>query len=454
MITLTRHVAMACAVGALSLSMTARCGAAVSAEEAEKLKSELMPLGGERAASKDGSIPPWDGGYTKVPAGFKAGQPRPDPFAGEKPLYAITAKNMDQHAEQLTDGQKLLLKKYASYRIDVYPTHRTAAAPQWVYDNTFKNASRSKTSSDGLSVQGAVGGIPFPIPKTGAEVMWNHLLRWNGESVKQGKRAYVVSGGKAVLASETMSEMSFPYYFRDGSSDDKDLEYWQLYMATVAPAFKAGEIIVARDPLDQVHKGRQTWQYLIGQRRVRRAPSVAYDTPNSVTSGVDFFDEAMLFNGAMDKYQWKLVGKKEMVVPYNANSFFLKKASDVLGPNHINPDHMRFELHRVWVVEAELAPGKRHVLPKRRFYIDEDSWNAMWSDGWDAQGQLWHSGMALPFLAFDFPGQIQWTFVTYDHLKDSYSCTTMNEAPEHYTPVPRWPASNFTPESMAARGVR
>ena len=454
MFTFQRHVAIACAASALSLAMTAQCGAAITAEEAAKLKSDLTPLGGERAGNSDGSIPAWDGGYTKVPAGFKPGQPRPDPFASEKPLYSITAKNMEQYAQRLTDGQMFLMKKFPSYRIDVYPTHRTAAAPQWVYDNTFKNATRAKTSTDGLSAQGAVGGIPFPIPKTGAEVMWNHLLRWTGESVKQGLRAYLVSGGKAVLGSETMSEMSFPYYFRDASADDKDLEYWQLYMATVAPAFKAGEIILARDSVDQVNKGRKTWEYLVGQRRVRRAPSVAYDTPNSVTSGVDFFDEAMLFNGAMDKYQWKLVGKKEIVVPYNANGFFLKKASDVLGPNHINPDHMRFELHRVWVIEADLAPSKRHVLPKRRFYIDEDSWNALWSDGWDAQGQLWHSGMALPFLAFDFPGQIQWTFVIYDHLKDSYSCTTMNETPEEYTPVPRWPASDFTPESMAARGVR
>lgn len=453
MITLTRYVAIACAAGTLSLMVTAPSVAAVSAAEAAKLKSTLTPLGGERAGNKDASIPAWDGGYTKVPAGFKPGQPRPDPFANEKPLFSITAKNMAQYADRLTDGQKLLLTKHPSYRIDVYPTHRTAAAPQWVYDNTFKNATEAKTTSNGLAVDGALGGVPFPIPQTGAEVMWNHLLRWAGESVKVGVRAYLVAGGKPVLGSENVSEMSFPYYFRD-ARPGKDLEFWQLYMAAVAPSFKAGEIILARDALDQVGKGRQTWQYLVGQRRVRRAPSVAYDTPNTVTSGVDFFDEAMLFNGAMDKYQWKLSGKREIFVPYNTNGVFLKKTADVLGPNHINPDHVRFELHRVWVVEAELAPGKRHVLPKRRFYIDEDSWNALWSDGWDAQGQLWHSGMGLPLLAFDLPAQIQWNFVIYDHLKESYSAQTMIDTPDQYTAVPRWPAENFTPESMAARGVR
>ena len=445
-----RLAAIACAVCA----MTSTAWSAVAPEEAAKLKTDLTPLGGERAGSKDGVIPAWDGGYTKVPEGFKTGQPRPDPFASDKPVFSVTAKNMDQHLQQLTEGEIALLKKYPSYRIDVYPTRRTEAAPQWVYDNTFKNATRAKISADGLSIEGAYGGIPFPIPKTGAEVMWNHLLRWDGESVKQGLRAYLVSGGKAVLGSETMSEMAFPYYFKDGNPDDKNVEFWQLYMSTVSPAFKAGEIILTRDAVDQVGKGRQTWQYLVGQRRVRRAPSVAYDTPNSVTSGVDFFDEAMLFNGAMDKYQWKLVGKKEVIVPYNENGFFLKKASDVLSPNHTNPDFTRFEIHRVWVVDAELASGKRHVLPKRRFYIDEDSWSALWSDSWDAQGQLWHSGMALPFLAYEFPGEIQWTYVIYDHLKESYSATIMNEVPSQYANVPRWPATNFTPESLAARGVR
>jgi len=454
MISLTRFAAFACAIGAVTLPLTIPEAAAASAEEAAKLKSDLMPLGGERAGNKEGTIPAWDGGYSKVPAGFKPGQARPDPFAGEKPAFSITAKNMEQYAQRLTEGQMALLKKYPTYRIDVYPTHRTASAPQWVYDNTLKNATRAKTSSDGLSILGACGGIPFPIPKTATDVMWNHLLRWGGESVKVGLRAYVVAGGKPVLASETIGEMSFPNNFRDCNPDDKDLEFWQLYLLTTSPAFKAGEVILNRDPLDQVNKGRQTWQYLVGQRRVRRAPSIAYDTPNSVTSGVDFFDEAMMFNGAMDKYQWKLVGKQELVVPYNVNGFLLKKASEVLGPNHINPDSMRFELHRVWVVEAQLAPGKRHVMPKRRFYVDEDSWNVLWADGWDAQGQLWHSSMALPFLAFDFPGQMQWSFVTYDNLKDSYSVNMMNETADHYTPVPRWPATNFTPESMAARGVR
>jgi len=449
---ITQRILMA--VGAALVLAGSGAQAGVTPDESAKLKSELTPLGAEKAGNKDGSIPPWTGGYTKAPAGYKPGGPRPDPFAADKPLYSIRAKNLTQYADKLSDGQQALLKRYPDYRIDVYPTRRTAAAPQYVYDNSFRNATRARSSADGNSIEGAYGGIPFPIPKTGAEVMWNHQLRWQGESVLYLAGSYVVSGGKPVLASVTRNEMNFPYYFKDGSLETFKGEYWHLYQVTTAPSYKAGETILVRDPVDYIGKGRQAWKYLVGQRRVRKAPNIAYDTPNSVTSGVDFFDEVSLFIGALDKYEWKLVGKKEMLVPYNMNGFLLRRSDEVLSPQHLNPDHVRWELHRVWVVEAALAPGKRHVIPKKKFYIDEDSWNALLSDGWDAQGQLWHSGMALPFNAYEYPGQMFYPFAMYDLLKGTYSATMVNEQPTQYGQVDRWPESNFTPDSAAARGVR
>jgi len=433
-------------------SITAQAG--VTPEEAAKLKTELTPLGGEKAGNKDGSIPAWDGGYTKAPAGYQSGQQRPDPFATEKSLFSITAKNMDQYADKLTEGQKALFKKFPTYRIDVYPTHRTAAAPQWVYDNTFKNATRANTPNTGDTVEGAYGGAPFPIPKTGSEVMWNHVLRWNGEAALMPERSYVIgSDGKLVLASEAINEFNFPFNYKDGSPEKNNGEFWNDYQTTKAPSFKSGESLLFRDQM-KVGDGRQAWQYLVGQRRVRRAPTLGYDTPNPVNSGADMVDQAFIFNGYQDKYQWKLIGKKEMYIPYNMNSFFLQKDADVIGPKHLNPDHVRWELHRVWVVEATLAPGKRHVEPKRVFYFDEDTWIAVLSDGWDAQGQLWHSSMSFPWIVYELPGVLAQQFSVYDFNKGSYSAHTFGELSVQYKVMPPYPASNFTPESMAARGVR
>lgn len=434
--------------------LSASVQAGVRPEEAGKLKSELTPFGAEKAGNKDGTIPVWDGGYTKVPAGYQSGQPRPDPFAKEKPLYSITAKNMDQYADKLSDGQKALLKKSDTYRIDVYPTHRSAAAPQWVYDNTFKNATRAKTPNNGGTVEGAYGGTPFPIPKTGSEVMWNHVLSWRGEAALFPFRSYVVgSDGKLVLAGEGVNEMNHPFYFRDGSPEKNNGEFWNLYQYTKAPSFKSGESFAFRDQMD-VEKGRQAWQYLVGQRRVRRFPTLGYDTPNPVTSGADMVDHGFVFNGYQDKYQWKLIGKKEMYIPYNMNSFFLQKDADTIGPKHLNPDHVRWELHRVWVVEANLAPGKRHAEPKRTYYFDEDTWIAVLSDGWDSQGKLWHTGMNFPWIVYELPGVLAMEFATYDLNKGSYTAMTFGEMAVHYKAVPRYPESTFTPEAMAARGVR
>ena len=430
--------------------------AAVTPEEAARLRSELTPLGAEKAGNKDGTIPAWDGGYTTVWPGYRSGQPRPDPFEVERPRLTITAQNMQQYADQLSDGVKALLQRFPSYRLDVYPTHRTAAVPQWVYDNTFKNATRARlipNASIGPQVEGAYGGIPFPIPRDGAEAMWNHLLCWRGQSFIYNFGSYVVAANRQlVLATAGIVEWQYPYYDRDGALNNFGGNYWALKLTTTGPPFRAGEKTLAINPAG---KGLQAWQYLLGQRRVRRAPNIEYDTPSFVTSGFSFVDEAYLFVGNLDRYEWKLVGKKEMLVPYNTQRFHTKKVNQVLGLQHLNPDDMRWELHRVWVVEASLAPGKRHVMPKRRFYLDEDTWQALLSEGWDAKGQLWHAAQAIPLLVPEQPSSIVLTHTTYDLLKGGYTASyLLNEQQRQYQAVMRWPEVYFSPATLAAEGIR
>lgn len=431
--------------------------AKVSPEEAAKLKTELTPLGGIRAGNADGSIPAWDGGYTKVPAGYKSGEPRMDPFANEKPLFTITAANMAQYADKLTEGQKALLKKHKDYYIAVYPTHRTAAAPQWVYDNTAKNAVNCEASDGGYSIRNCYGGLPFPIPKSGAEVLWNHLIRWRGEATDSVFRDYITTGsGSITLASENRNRFNFPMYFKGGSSQsfsaDWNGNFQQAYSVTKAPPIKAGFAFILLDNVD-VKTGRQAWQYLTGQRRVRRAPTFAYDTPNPVTSAVDFIDEPFVLLGHFDKYSVKLIGKKEIYIPYNNNGAFLVKDKDLVGPYFWNPKHVRHELHRVWVVEATLREGQRHVVPKKVFYLDEDTGNGAWMDGYDANGQLWHINVGAQTVMFEYPGTFLENFQTIDIIKNSYSSVIWNETRPQWKMMPPWPAKAMTPENMAAEAL-
>jgi hypothetical protein len=429
--------------------------AAVPAEEARRLKSDLTPFGGERAGNAAGTIPAWEGGYTKPPPGYRSGEARPDPFAGEKRLFRIDARNMAKHDDRLTDGIKALLQRFPDYHLDVYPTHRTAAAPDWVYENTSRNATRARTIRDGLGEEGGYGGIPFPIPRDGAEVMWNHLLDWKGEAFAIKYRIYVVAGPTPVLATENLLEFQFPFYYRDGSPERFGGLFTLAKLTTTAPPFRAGEQILVQEPTDLYREGRRAWQYLVGQRRVRRAPTIAYDNPNFVRSGFGFFDEIYVFNGSLDRYTWKLLGKREMFIPYNTQRFHSGKIADVLGPQHLNPDYERWELHRVWVVEATLAPGKRHQIPRRRFYVDEDSWYALLGDGWDARGQLWHVSYALPILVPELPAIVLLPHVMFDLQRGGYAADSLiNETPRKFEVVPRHPDSDFTPEALVRQGVR
>jgi hypothetical protein len=430
--------------------------AAVTADEAGRLKTTLTPVGAERAANKDGSIPAWDGGVTKAPAGYKAGDPRPDPFAADKPVLTITAKNMDAHAARLTEGVKALLKKYPDFKLEVYPTHRSAAAPQYVYDNTFRNATKAKAVDGGHGVEGAFGGIPFPIPKDGYEVILNHRLSWTGTTVQAPVRVWVMTAdGKRAMASGGTQTFRRPYYDADAAIEKFD-GYYQLGKFVVSePGSKAGEAILAHDGLTATQP-RGLWQYLVGQRRVRKAPSVAYDTPDSVTSGIGLFDEAFMLFGPLDKHELKLVGKREVYIPYNNNRAASSKVADLVTPGTLNPALVRWELHRVWEVEATLAAGKRHVVPKRRYYVDEDSWQIVLLDGWDAKGEIWRTNYTLTLLAPDIPaviGNMLWG--GYDLQSGAYYLNmASNELPVQYKAVPALPRSFFSPEELANEGAR
>lgn len=433
------------------------CGvghASVSSEEAHKLGTTLTGVGAETAGSTDGAIPAYTGGLTSAPASFKAGSGlRPDPYASEKPLFSIDAKNMDKYAASLTEGTRALMKKYPGYHIDVYPTHRSAAFPKFVLDNTAKCATEAKTAANGRSMSGCHAGFPFPMPQSGFEAMWNHLVRFNGVAYAAKYRNYNVdAGGGVALTTEGNASEEYPYW--DVSRPDADV-YWQQRLTYTGPARRAGEAMQIVDPLNYEDKGRHAWQYLPGQRRVKVAPDLAFDTPNPGSGGASTFDDVFLFNGSMERYDFKLVGKKEIFVPYNAYKMaYDTKAQDLLKPNYINPDDVRWERHRVWVVEATLVPGKRHIYSKRTFYLDEDSWAAVASDAYDARGQLFRTGFAYVTPSYEVPAPIADLHGIYDLIAGSYSLTAFTGETGGFRYTKPMTERDWAPSSLAGSGIR
>ena len=443
------------AAAAAATLVLAPAHAAVDAQKAAELRTALTPVGADKAGNKDGSIPAWTGGVApSTPAFVGSTGRRADPYAADKKLYSVTAKNMAEYADKLTDGSKALLQKFPdTYRIDVYPTRRSAAAPQWVYDNTFKNATRAQLSKSYV-VEQAYGGVPFPIPSNGAEVMTNNLLRWRGETLRTTQQAYLsTADGKLVMTTDATLDQQFPFYFKDGSLEKFNGEYLLNRFVVSGPAIRAGEAVVSR--IDVNDDKSKAWVYLTGQRRVRMLPNACCDTPSAQTSGVMTFDEVFVFSGRMDRFDWKLLGKKEMLIPYNTNAFMQPtKAAEVLSPRHLNPDHIRWELHRVWVVEATLAPGARHAATRSVYYVDEDSWMAVLGDRFDAKGQLWKTLYQLPVVAPDLPGMISGAYGFVDLLSGpSFANGLMQEKPNQVQLVPRLKETVFTSDALAGTGV-
>jgi hypothetical protein len=358
----------------LAAAILAPCAwAAVSGEEAQQLNTLLTPMGGERAGNREDTIPAWTGGYTTPTPGYQQGRPRIDPFPAEKPLFSITAANIGTYASKLPEGAKALFAKFPDYRMDIYPTHRTAAAQQSVYDNILRNATRARPASAGIAygVEGAAGGIPFPIPKNGFEVVWNHLLAYWGSAREGHFSTYVISSnGTAELTTSYREIADFPYYYPNATPASFGGYYFKTRRHNDGPPRKVGEGYLTWQPIDTDRYKFAAWRVLPGEHRVRKGPSLSYDTPDPDASGYQNLDEYYVFFGGPDRYEFKLLGKQEMYIPYNNNRLYTRPVKEIVGPSHANPDALRYELHRVWVVEGMVAPGKHHVAPRRRLYID------------------------------------------------------------------------------------
>lgn len=433
--------------------------AKVSEAEANKLGTELTPLGGIKAANADGSIPAWDGGITQVPAGYKPGDHHPDPYPQDQVLFEITSANYKQYAEFLSEGQKKLFETYpASYKMPVYPTRRSASSPQFVYDETKNNALMAELIEGGNGVKNAAIGIPFPIPKSGLEAIWNHILRYRGESVQRfgGQAAPTASGDYNVIG---FDELLLQKYSAKDATREKLLEenvISKFMQEVTSPARLAGTVLLVHETMDQIREPRKAWTYNTGQRKVLAAPNIAYDAPGTAADGLRTTDDFDMFNGAPDRYNWELKGRQEMYVAYNNYKLHSNniKYSDVLQPGHINPDVTRFEKHRVWVVEANLKPEFRHIYQKRVFFIDEDSWQIQVADMYDNRNELYRVAIAHGVNYYEVPTQWSTLDVYHDLNSRRYLALGLDNEESMYQFNVTLDDGDFTPQALRRKGKR
>ncbi len=437
--------------------MAATAIAGPKPDQVDRLGADLTPMGSEAAGNEAGTIPAWDGGITSPPAGYTVGDHHPDPFPDDEILFTINASNYQQYQDNLSAGQIAMLTRYPdTYYMNVYPSRRTASFPQRVYDATKQNGATAQLINDGEGITNAGVGFPFPFPDDPKELIWNHKLKFKGiGGVRYNNQAAVTAGGSYNLVE--LREEFLGLYYKEGEtveSIDNILLYF--FQEVEAPARLAGSILLVHETLNQIEQPRQAWVYNPGQRRVRRAPNIAYDNPGTASDNLRTTDMTDMFNGATDRYNWTIEGKREKYVPYNSYKVHSGDldTDDMLMEGHMDPSLMRYELHRVYEVEAVLKDGERHVNARRTFYIDEDSYQPLILDHYDSRSEIWRLSEAHSINYYEVPTFWTTIEVHYDLQSGRYLALGLDNDDKVNTFDQELSPANYTPQALRKRGRR
>ncbi|MBP2313518.1 DUF1329 domain-containing protein [Azospirillum soli] len=435
----------------LMLSLPAAAPAAAEEAPVPALGIELTPYGAVRAGNRTRAIPAWTGGLTQAPKDHAAGRHVPDPYDEDGRWFTVGPADIDRYKLRLSAGLQALLQKHpTSFEIPLFPTRRSAAFPQRVYDETLENATRAKLGENGLALSGAKIGVPFPLPANGVQAMWNHILRWRGETVSRTSAT--------ILPTQT-GELPQTLYREDRLSTYAAGQEGRpaFYRRTaLSPKGVPGATLLLHGTLNPIQSGFSAWFRAGETGKGVRAPDFAYDTPDPATGGIRTADMLDMFSGPLDRFDFTLVSRREMYVPYNAYRMNTPSLApvDFLWPNHPNPQFLRYEMHRVWVVEAKVKPGYRHALPERTYYLDEDSWQIVMADHYNAKGELVRysevHGITDPRIPVFYPA----IEITYDLAGDRYVISGVDnllKPPAFGTPMK---PEEFAPETLTKRGRR
>jgi len=435
--------------------------AAATDAEIQRLGKDLTCVGAEKAGNAEGTIPEWSGKWLGAPdhVDFKGTGYHPiDPYAGEEPLFVITVDNLEEHKDKLSPGQLALFAKYPStFKMPIYPSHRDFRYSDSVCEVTLKNAKNAKLVDDGEGIEATTGGIAFPFPKTGLELMWNastfSLMAWSEQLVSDNM--YVLANGNRTHGQ--LKSANLALHLKPGNEGPSTGPSAYYLNITNLPQRERGEVSTGVEYFNNKTSPRQSWMYDPGTRRVRQSPEYGFDMLFPGSGGSIIVDEVRVFNGSGVRYNWDIVGKKEIYVPYNAYGIHSPDISydELLDVGHVNPTFMRYELHRVWVLQATLKDNYRHLYGKRTMYIDEDNMQIMMGENYDTRGQLWRTSMINYFYAPE--GNIWQAGVGlyHDLLAGSYlAFNLVNEQKSAYTlNSGKINASNFGPEAARRLGL-
>ncbi|MBV1930572.1 MAG: DUF1329 domain-containing protein [Porticoccaceae bacterium] len=352
---------------------------------------KLSFFGAEIAGNKEGSIPAWTGGITSPPPAYKKGDWHPDPFVSDQVLFTIDHANIEQYKDKVSAGHQALMAKYPdSYRLRVYPSHRSVSYPSRIEAQTLKYQNQAKIVDDGAGIEGIVQGIPFPRPENGEQAFWNMRLSYKGGGYSGYYSTALTTSEGGYELGISKHEIEFMYGDERTTLENLNNIKTRAVMYTLRPAKNAGGMYLYHFLINSKDEERRNWAYNPGKRRVKRSSMISHDQPMAGSDGIHIWDQGDMWLGPMTEFNWKIIGKQEMYVPYNAYQLHSgdTRVDDIVTARHINQDLARYELHRVWVIEATRRENSSHLYQRRRYYLDEDSWRIMVAEHYDENGAV------------------------------------------------------------------
>ena len=456
------------------LASTVGANAALTEQEASQLGVEgtpLTPMGAIRAANSADTVPAWTGGLKDIPAGYTTDKPYIDPFPEDKALFTITAQNVEQYKANLAPGQIAMFKRYPdTYKMHVYPSRRTANYPDWVYDVTLKTARTATLCGERCLDPGTIadgGGIPFPIPKNGLEVVFNSNYSYQPPWRSTGNAIVTTASGDFAINQLTFDWIKL-YWAK--SADKPAGSYfeksggaaWCAYGTYEAPPRIAGQLVVGC-AFNKI-LAFDSYLYIPGQRRVRKAPEVGfYDQPAQGSDGLlpSQARDGMYMSGTEEWYNHTLVGQQELFIPYNNYALMdpALTAGELIKPGHINPEPIRYELHRVWVVESRIKDAYRSTIPHQLTYYDEDSWQSPLATRYDQDDNIWQVQEKPLTYYYDAQCVFGVGTVSYDLISGRYgslaeSFPGLRKSKFVWLDTKKIDYNTFTPQGLRSAGRR
>jgi len=316
----------------------------------------------------------------RAPAGWDAGRKGyVDPFAGDKVLFTITKANAAQYKDKLTPGTLAMLDKYDNFKMNVYQTRRTACYPQAVYDNVKAQAGKVELQGFGIANRGP-STVPFPIPKSGLEAIWNHTMRYLGGGIDRNYHSFPC----ARTATSTRSAR------RNTASSTRT---WTSRRTTCCSASVAlhgagdarGTVFLVHEPVDQVKQARSRGSTTPASAAVAARARPRLRQHQRRHRGPAHHRPVRRLQRCARPLRLEDRRKKEIYFTYNAFKLSDKKLRYKETDPQEHAERRPAALRTAPGVggRANLEGGQQARVRQARVLIDEDTWTVLYEDAYD-----------------------------------------------------------------------